>query len=244
MKTKFPKTEGFTLIELLVVIAIITILAGMLLPALSSARQKALRITDVNNLRNIGLGFMVFAVDNRDRFPMLISTNSGGTLEYASPTTRNQREIWRHFAALKTELDTPKILISPAPDDPPRVEANTFELNLSGSLASGLVSFDGNDHLSYFVGLDADSSKPQSVLAGNRGVTNRTRTDVTSASILELGNDTRIGRPAHVAWNRHGAWDGRGNVLLGDGSVHAMNDGDLREALKNSDAKNRLALPD
>ena len=61
--------KRFTLIELLVVIAIIAILAAMLLPALSNARQKAHSISCVNNIKQLNLAMLMYVQDNDSTFP-------------------------------------------------------------------------------------------------------------------------------------------------------------------------------
>src|ERR1043165_8255089 len=117
------QTQGkraFTLLELLVVIAIIAVLASLLMPALAKARGGAQRTKCLSSLKQINLGFKLWAADREDKFPWQVPIAEGGSKE-----ATNANQAYAHFYPARDEFATPAILVCPRDN---RTAASLFSL--------------------------------------------------------------------------------------------------------------------
>jgi len=231
MKAKAtPHAQGFTLIELLVVIAIIAILAALLLPALGGAKKKARDTECINHLRQVGVGLRLWAND-QGQFPWSIPVVDGGSLGSFDWTD--------HFRAASNELITPKVLYCPTDKDRSSVASLNTGMNgmaaitpiMAAATGSGVnpwAALDGDRHISYFVGLSADESKPQTILAGDRAIGSGAGGNVLSYTPAN-GSSIDVYFEGGQMHSSNGGDFGKGFLVLSDASVHAATTYQFRE---------------
>jgi prepilin-type processing-associated H-X9-DG protein len=182
------------------------------------ARPRAKRINCVSNLKQVGLGFRMWANDHGDLFPWQVPVAEGGTKEFA-----HLPYAVIHYVAVSNELNSPKILT--CTDDTGRARTNVWDAPLHLSL-------------SYFAGLNADETKPATIFSGDRNVSTNSSTLV---GLLTVQDTTQL------QWTKD-LHQNQGNVGLADGSVAQFSTFTLRksfnaalEALTNQPV--RLVIP-
>ncbi len=228
MRTVCRRFRGFTLIEVLVVVAVLLLIAVLFLPALARSKARSSKINCVNNLKQIGLSFRTWALDNKDMNPYQVSVTNGGTLELIGRT-----DAFMHFAVMSNELSTPKILICPDEKSGQRVTATTF--NSVVAPGSPMIPFCGNSNLSYFASVDATEQFPQTLLSGDRQL------GLDGIQLRPGLNAIWTNSPLEWVNSPHGKV---GNIGFADGSVQQVSNAKLLQANQSSGiATNRLDIP-
>jgi competence protein ComGC len=237
-RNRCNREAAFTRIELVVVVVIVAVLIAMLWPAFKAARRKPSHASCAGALKQIGLAFLQWSLDNQDKFPMQVSVTNGGTEELVATGAP-----YPHLRALSNELNQPWGLLCYG-DSKARAEARKlmdayFATRGPHARHTGQI-FDPfpNFPVSYFVGVDATRQNGAMWLSGD-GCLLVNRKPV-KRGLLSLGTNTP------VEWakpNRHYTGEAE-YILTVDGSVHSVADDSLCELLqKTGVATNRLAMP-
>ena len=165
----------------------------------------------------------MWANDHNEKFPMALAVagTNGGTMDF-----NLTGEVWRHVRIISNEVNTPKVFV--CSEDKKRSRTGDWGV------------FTNNSHLSYFVGLDADETMPQTVLSGDR--------NLTSGTIKPIKGVFNVTANDKVEWTKT-IHKQAGNVGLGDGSAQQVTTFSMNKQFQaainsTTQAVHRIALPE
>jgi prepilin-type N-terminal cleavage/methylation domain-containing protein/prepilin-type processing-associated H-X9-DG protein len=222
MNLSHAKSEccGFTLIELLVVAVILAILIAMLFPSRThNGPSSSSTVQCMHNLKQIDLGFIMYAQDYGNKFPMQVSVQMGGTKD-----SFFANHAFPHFEKIRPYLSESfyRLLVCPA-DKARQAVTNSETFN--------------DLNISYFLNVDSQpTNQPaQTLLAGDRNLMSNRQMVKPGLLAVTTSSDMDWSQEIHP----HG-----GNLAFADGHVEFNKIGGLNSVFaRQSSATNRLAVP-
>lgn len=207
--------KAFTLIELLAIIGLLVIFAAFMMPSLADRNGKSPTVRCMSNLREIILASLLRANDNNGQFPWAVSTNHGGSLEFA-----NDGRAFRHFQSLSNYL-LPTLLVCPT--DKTRKPATDYR-KLT------------DQNLSYFLNLDSSTNGGATeILSGDRNL--EANGHPVSEGVFTVTTNL------NVNWTYEMHKIG-GNLGFADGHVQFVKLNALNEMIaRQNSATNRFVIP-
>ena len=222
---------AFTLIEVIAIILVVGVLALLYLPTVARRpHQNIHRISCLNNIKEIGTGYRLWAGDNGDLVPAQQTVISNGWADFL--TNANQgSNCWLNYAIMQNEMgQSPKLVVCP---------------NDERQAALSFTNHFDNTHVSYFVGVTANDVYPQSIQGGDRNLGPGTVPDPNYGYSPKSGKGNNVIIPitGPVSWSlkMHSAGNsaGSGNILLGDGSGQQVSSANFNQNwLRNAEGTN------
>ncbi len=209
------RSRGFTLIELLVVIAIIAILAAILFPVFSRAREKARQTSCLSNLKQIGIGWMMYASDY-DEMVMPVEIPSSGNVKYYWWTAYNTASETRNpeGGILFPYMRNDKISVCPSFRNDLRTSVGLTGYAYNHSYLSPM------DYSGWPV-VEVTTASLASIQSPSETVTFADGARISFMDMKTLEGNTYLDPPSAAYPSFHGRHNGVGNIAFADGHAKA-----------------------